>query len=51
MESAPAETPQGPRTETVVRQYDAQGALTQETTTIVVTVTPEDTRADPGCYP
>jgi hypothetical protein len=45
------EIPQGPRTETVVRTYGADGALTQETTTIVVTVTPEDTRPEPGCYP
>lgn len=47
-----AETPKGPKTETIIRRYDAEGELISETITITTTATPkQDTMPDPGCYP
>ena len=43
--------PKGPRTETVVRRYDADGVLVSEVVTVVTTVTPQAARPEPGCYP
>jgi hypothetical protein len=46
-----AEEAKGPRTETVVRSYDAEGALVSETTTVITVATPKaDGQPDPGCY-
>lgn len=41
----------GPRTETTVREYDADGQLVRETTTTVVQVTPKaDAQPELGGY-
>lgn len=46
------EEAKGPRTETIIRSYDAGGALVSETTTVVTVITPEaDGHPDPGCFP
>lgn len=43
--------PKGKRTETVVRQYDADGELVLEQTTTTVTITPKaDETGHPGMY-
>jgi hypothetical protein len=44
-----ADEAKGPRTETIVRQFDADGALTSETISVVTQVTPEGAEP-PGQY-
>ena len=44
--------PKGPKTETIIRRYDAAGELVSEVTTIVTVATPQaDAAPYPGCYP
>jgi hypothetical protein len=43
--------PKGKRTETVVREYDQDGDLVKETTTIITSLAPkQDAQPEPGGY-
>lgn len=42
--------PKGPRTETTVSHYDADGQLTKTVTTVITVITSQP-QPDPGCYP